>query len=226
MATADSKTANNNATTCKLEVWAGAVGQSDHVDGPLLLSRFTSPTHLCVWKDSLIVANFGGHTVRLIDGELLVEPAAGSSKAGIGGGHPQAARISAAVVAAAPGLLKELAAIVADYARPIGVRTIAGSSKTAAFADGHALREAKFTMPSGVAVDDTDPVAGPQLIISDYSNHCIRSLNLRTEQVTTIAGGSKKSGHKDGKAVDALFGGPICVVIDPATGVLFVAEQV
>jgi hypothetical protein len=41
-------------------------------------------------------------------------------------------------------------------------------------------------MPSAIALYEGDATAGPQLIISDYANHCIRSMNLRSEQVTTM----------------------------------------
>jgi hypothetical protein len=88
----------------------------------------------------------------------------------------------------------------------------------------HALREAKFTLPTAVSMDESDPVAGPQLIICDYGNHCIRSLNMRTEQVTTIAGGIR--GYWDGPAVAAQFQHPNRLAVVPSTGVIFVVEQV
>jgi hypothetical protein len=98
----------------------------------------------------------------------------------------------------------------------MAVRTIAGLSSGAM--DGHALREAKFNGPTAVALDDTDPVAGPQLIIAD-GDRLIRCLNLRSEQVTTIAG------NVNGPAREALFAGPTGLGVS-RSGVLFVAEQV
>jgi hypothetical protein len=120
------------------------------------------------------------------------------------------------IAEAVPSLSKELIAIVAEYARPFGVRTIVGTPKVAGFVDGHALREAKFEWPSGVAIDDTDPVAGPQLIISDWGDNAIRCLNLRSEH--TIAGDSRCVGdHRDGPARAALFNSPIGLSPPPAS---------
>jgi hypothetical protein len=140
--------------------------------------------------------------------------------------------ITAVVVQAVPSLLKELAVIVAEYAQTAtGVSTIAGCPMGAGLADGHALREAQLNSPSAAIVDDSDPLAGPQLIIAEPVNQTIRCLNLRMEQVTTIAGACRlvpvdeADSHVDGLARHALFSSPIALVIAP-NGVIFVAEQV
>jgi hypothetical protein len=217
-----------SASGCTIELVAGC-GEGGHADGPLHLSRFTHPTHLCRWGDQLIVSDFATHSIRLIDGVSSITPfttsQAKAENVDSGGVSSYAARISTRIVAAVPVLLKELAAIIAEYARPIGVRTIAGDPNQKGARDGHALRHAQFNSPSGVAIDESDPVAGPQLIIGDYDNHCIRCLNLRTEEVTTIAGHERITGHVDGPAHKAKFGAPLGLVVAP-NGVIFVTEQV
>jgi hypothetical protein len=213
MGSADSKTAaNHKEPACTLDVLAGAPGKSGHVDGPLPVGRLSSPTHVCLYGASLIVADYGSHTIRLIDID------------GVGG--RTGAAVAALIVDAAPILPKELAAIIAEYMRSAGMRTIAGIPRRNGLVDGPALTEAKFKMPFAVAVDDTDPVAGPQLIISDYGNHCIRCLNFRSEQVSTLAGDRNgKFGHANGPAHAALFYHPNGLAVAPS-GVIFVAEQV
>jgi hypothetical protein len=194
-----------------LEVVGGLFGPDcGHADGSLDVARFVSPMGLCLWDGRVIVADCGSHSIRLI------EDAVDATSALV-------ARISARIAEAVSDLPKELIAITAHYARPTGVRTIAGRPGVSGFADGSALGNSQFSNPSAVAIDDTDPVAGPQLIISDYNNHAIRCLNLRSEQVTTIGGFGK--GHRDGPARDALFASPIGLAVAPS-GVIFVADQV
>jgi hypothetical protein len=199
-----------------MEVVAGVVGQSGHVDGPLNVSQFSAPLHLCQWGD-IVVSDTNSHTVRLIEGVMGV--AAGQLRT-----FPLR-RLTTAITEIAPVLPKELAALIAEYTPP-AVRTIAGTPDVAGASNGHALREAKFNFPCAAAVDDTDPAAGSALILCEGLNHAIRRLHVRSEQISTIAGDCLIAGHIDGPAHDALFDRPTALVIDPSTGVLFVAEQV
>jgi hypothetical protein len=119
----------------------------------------------------------------------------------------------------------ELSALIAAFAHSFRVRTVAGDPNFSGLRDGHALREAKFQSVTSVAMDESDPAAGPQLILCDSGSHRIRCLDLRSEQVTTIAGSRiLKAGHKDGPALDALFVKPMGVAVAPS-GVIFVAEK-
>lgn len=80
-----------------------------------------------------------------------------------------------------------------------------------AFADGGA-DDASFAFPYGLAYSEKDDA----LIIADMQNHRIRSLNLKTFQVTTIAGkdngvdrfGFPAGGYTDGDVSEALFNRP------------------
>jgi hypothetical protein len=223
----DAKTGAEILAGCTLELVTGAPRSGGHTDGALPVGRFNHPMSVCLWTDTLFVTDSGNGIIRAIDGITAV--GVGSLHA-LGGNSAARTSLMALIVEGAPVLLKELVAIIADYARPIGVRTIAGSPANAGTAGGHALREAKFNSPMGMAIDESDPVAGPQLIIADYGNNCVRSLHLRSEQATTIAGDCKTKdgvgGHVDGPPLKAQFSKPIGTTVDPLTGVIFVAEQV
>jgi hypothetical protein len=83
------------------------------------------------------------------------------------------------------------------------------------------MREATFGTPCAFAMDETDPVAGPQLLISDSTRNRIRSFHLRTAQVTTVAGDSTSGAHIDGVACDARFYAPRGLAVAPS-GVILV----
>ena len=58
------------------------------------------------------------------------------------------------------------------------------------------------------------------VIFADFSNHAIRSVNLKGE-IKTIAGGPDKEGFLDGPADEAKFKSPHGVAYDPATGIIY-----
>jgi hypothetical protein len=198
----------------------------------LILAR----VYLC----GLLCCARSNHTIRTIDGVVGVPvgqlrsdeaPEAADSfsalemTGGVGGvvTAEYVARAVSLLCAAVPVLLKELANIIAEYARTTsGVRTIAGAGSSG-HSDGPAL-QARMAAPCETAIDETDPVAGPQLIISDYGNHCIRSMNLRTQQITTIAGVARRGGHRDGPVAGAQFNTPFGLAVAPS-GAIFVADQ-
>lgn len=87
--------------------------------------------------------------------------------------------------------------------------------------------EADFRFPYGMAYSETDNA----LIIADMQNHSIRKLDLRTMQVTTIAGktsgvdrfGFPGGGYVDGAVADAMFRRPRAVAV-AANGAILVAD--
>jgi sugar lactone lactonase YvrE len=81
------------------------------------------------------------------------------------------------------------------------VATLCGSGQPG-HQDGGA-GQARFSRPQGVAVDDRG-----YLWVADTENHAIRRVDLRTGQVTTVAGGPGIPGRADGKGPQARFNSP------------------
>jgi len=78
--------------------------------------------------------------------------------------------------------------------------------------------QAHFSGPLGVAVDDTT------VYVADTGNDTIRTIELATGKVTTLAGAAGKSGLVDGPVASARFYGPQGLALDPSSQVLYVAD--
>jgi hypothetical protein len=113
----------------KVEVVAGS-GEEGLDDGPLDKCSFRFPYALCQFDGTLFVAD---DTIRAVDGVL------GGTVSGF------ETSLTAALLTAVPSLPKELARVMVQYPRPIGVRTVAGSDT--GHTDGPA-REAEFNAPT------------------------------------------------------------------------------
>lgn len=94
------------------------------------------------------------------------------------------------------------------------VTTLAGS--TAGFADGMGT-EAKFSSPTGVAVDKNGNV-----YVADQGNHCIRIITP-SGNVSTLAGNGS-AGYTDGTGRMARFRLPYAVALD-RQGNVYVSDQ-
>jgi hypothetical protein len=167
------------------------------------------------------VVDHRGETIHAVDGVLGCDWSVRTK--GVGTVNDFETALRAALLTAIPVVPKELARVMAQYARPSpGVRTIAGAHHHSGFVDGHALREAKFSGTTGIAVDTSDLLAGPQLIVGDHTYGLIRCLNLRTEMVTTIAGMHSAASAVNGPALQVGFNAPYGIAVAP-NGVIFVA---
>ena len=93
---------------------------------------------------------------------------------------------------------------------------IAGHPDEMGHADG-APSAARFNCPMGLTVDEQ----GGSLWVADTNNHRLRRVDLRTGQVSTVAGGLHE-GAADGVGASALFRGPWGVAM--IEGALFVAD--
>lgn len=96
------------------------------------------------------------------------------------------------------------------------VTTLLGSSSVGAIDD--IGDKARFSKPQGVvAVSDT------LLYVADTENHAIRSVELTSGKVTTVAGVMGEAGHADGSSSAARFDRPSGLALD-GTKVLYIAE--
>jgi hypothetical protein len=207
------------AAGLRMEMAVGSTSKGT-ADGPLDKCSFRFPYALCQFDGTLFVVDNGAASIRAVDGVLGSD--CSSSKGTVTVSDFEAS-LAAALLTAIPALPKELARVMTQYARPIGVRTIAGAADAGGHADGHALRAARFLGPSGIAVDLSDAAAGPQLIITDHTRGLIRCLNLHSETVTTIAGRVGPP-YADGPALDCGIPQPYGVAVAP-NGVIFVVSM-
>lgn len=96
------------------------------------------------------------------------------------------------------------------------VTTVAGSGN-ASFADGTGS-EASFNQPAGLALFPD----GQTLLVGDISNHRIRSIDLSTNAVSTLAGSTP--GYVDGPLAVARFYAVGDVVVAPDATKVYVAD--
>ncbi len=102
---------------------------------------------------------------------------------------------------------------------PTGVVTLlAGSPGVAGFVDGAGIGVARFSRPTGVAVD-----AAGNVYVADYNNQRIRKIDP-AGLVTTVAG-SGAIGTADLPGVLAEFHNPFGVALNSAGTLLYVADQ-
>jgi hypothetical protein len=194
-------------------------------DGPLNRCLFYHPMGLCRFGDVLFVADYMHYTIRELHGVLGVHPLpAGSDDPAVLAAEFEASAVPL-ITAAIPPMIPELARVVAQYACSGGfVRTIAGQTGTSGSTDGLALGCALFSSPTAVAMDMTDPVAGPQLLMGEMSG-AIRCLHLRTHQVSTLVKGLRDiKSNTDGPASKARILNARGLEVAP-NGAVFVADE-
>jgi hypothetical protein len=189
---------SSSARTVTVEVVAGGLGLSveGNIDGPLEEAHFCHPTGLAVLGgDALVVCQFHDAAIRRLDGVL---------------GPPWQVleqTITGVVTAAIPVVPKVVARVIVQYSRVVGVTTIAAAGALS-------TRDSEVTGLSGIAVDETDPASGPQLILTQrLKSHRVLSLNLRTRALSTIAGNGAGAGYRDGPALSAVTPSPMGVVV-------------
>lgn len=94
--------------------------------------------------------------------------------------------------------------------------TLAGTAGTIGSTDGVGTT-ASFNSPSGIAID------GSNLYVSDTDNGTIRTIGIRSVEVTTLAGTAEASGATDGIGAAAIFDRPNGITSDEDN--LFISDQ-
>jgi hypothetical protein len=217
-----------------MEVVAG-MGAPGVCDGALHECEFGNVYALCRYGDALFVAEVNSRLVKQIDGVLGVADPMADSKLSHSADSGTAGLLERTLCEAVPSLPKELARVMVQYAfRKSGVRTICGSTPVqplpAAPGTGTVPSSAAGallpTELAAMALDDTDPVAGPQLLVGGtHGPLCALSLRTRTVTVVTAdaSDGPETRLHVDGPASQARFGGIHGIAVAP-NGVLFVSD--
>ncbi|MBM3995516.1 MAG: hypothetical protein FJ303_15375 [Planctomycetes bacterium] len=99
------------------------------------------------------------------------------------------------------------------------ITTIAGNGEWSYSGDKGDAKAAVFAGPKGIRCD-----AAGNIYVVDCENHCIRKIDVKTNVVTTIAGGRKGKGGDGGPATDAGMDRPHGCVLD-ADGNLYIADS-
>lgn len=100
-----------------------------------------------------------------------------------------------------------------------GVSVLTGRSLTGHYQEDGPPSKALLDQPSSIVFNQADR----KLYITDSDNNQIRQIDL-TGVVRTIAGDGRQ-GYQDGAGITAEFFTPIGITIDPATRLLYVAEN-
>jgi hypothetical protein len=191
---------------------AGVDGTDEQrgLDGPLDTCQFSGLGRLCRYGDSLFVAEWLPCTIKQVDGVLgvttpMVAAAAESEFE---------ARVAPLIMTALSQAPKEIARLIAQYTRPVSCSRTIVSPKGPVVSGRHE--------PNCLAVDTTDPVAGPQLLIG-YDQCLIRCFNLNAQTLTTIAGMRVIPGAGATARPHVLLG-RVCGLVVAPNGVLYTSD--
>ncbi|HWO23675.1 MAG TPA: hypothetical protein VNO30_33265 [Kofleriaceae bacterium] len=220
----------NNSTIRKITAagvvttLAGTAGITGSTDGTGAAARFTSPSGVAVDSaGNVYVADKGNHTIRKVTTVGLVTTLAGTAvMSGSTDGTSTAASFyypTGVAVDSAGNIY------VADYLNSTIrkltlagiVTTLAGTAGMMNSTDGTGAA-ARFTLPSGVAVDITG-----NIYVADTENSTIRKITT-AGVVTTLAGTAGMDGSTDGTGAAARFYFPKDVAVDD-DGNVYVADS-
>ncbi len=183
-----------SATSGAIETLAGN-GEAgfDGDGGPAVRARLFAPRALLVDdRGNVFVADRGNHRVRRIDAEGgVIRTVAGNGRPGFGGDGGPADRAS---LHSPSGLAFDAAGnlLIADRdnhrirrvdASDGRISTFAGTGKPGLAGDGGSAIAASLQAPSALAVQGDG-----SLYIADLANHCVRRVDLDTNQIETVTG--------------------------------------
>lgn len=216
-------------------------GNSGSVDGLWNTAQLASPQGLCVAPSGTViyVADTGNNKVRAIAGGY-VTTVAGSTFSGSADGVGSNAlfRAPSACVVAPGGSVIYVATYgssapydsrirVVTFATPssVAVVTTLAGTLTPGYADGAAALSS-FRQISSLVFD----ASGANLMSSDTFNHRLRVTSIVSGQTSTLAGGSTSTttvgAWADGSSSTSRINTPRGLVVDPASGVVYLADSV
>ncbi len=202
---------------------AGNAGSAGSDDGPGTSARFSAPSGVAVGGGEVFIADMGNNVLREYDpGSGQVSTVAG-----------QAGQVGSADGVGPAASFNQPQGVLADdqgdvYVTDTGnetlrevtgcgaVTTVLGLAPHAGEVDGPGLTGAEFSGPAGVCTDDLG-----NLYVVDTPTGAIRTVNIVTGDVTTLAGGTL--GSQDGTGGGAQFNAPVACACDQS-GNLYVAD--
>lgn len=212
----------------KVVLVAGGEGDAD--GAPARETRLQAPFGVDFDRaGNLFFVEFTGHRVRKIDGKGILTTIAGTGKkgnAGDGGPALKAEFDSMHNLVVTPQGDIYLADTWNNRVRKIDARTgrintFAGTGEKGFSGDGGPATKARF---GGVYCIALDP-KGEKLYLADLDNRRIRSVDLRTSLVATVAGNGERGVPKDGaEATKAPLIDPRAVAVD-GKGNVYILER-
>lgn len=209
------KNAISFSTSCAFTVipavtvstFAGAYKQRGTTDANGSSARFYDARGITTDGTNLYLVDYGNYNIRKIvvsSGEVTT--LAGSGVSGSADGTGTSATFKGLGSIACDGANLYVSEYNDNVIRKIViatgvVTTIAGTAGSSGSADGVGAA-ASFNWPAGLATD------GSRLYVADRGNNTIRSIQLSSGAVTTLAGKAGTSGYADDVGTDALFSYP------------------
>ena len=179
-------------------------------------AHLSKPSGVAIGPNNCIyLADTGNHCIRKVqDGKIYTVAGCGEEGYTGDGGPAVNARLRrpGGVVSDDEGFIytNDYGNNVIRRIDPSGIiTTIAGCGQYGYSGDGGDAIAAKLDRPYGLAVDSLLRM----LFIVDFGNHCIRGVDLRTNEITTLAGNGTPGYTGDGgPGVEAQLNGPFWVV--------------
>lgn len=199
------------------------------IDGPMELAAFQHPMGISLQRDAVYVADTGNHAVRRI------KLGTGDVDTLLGAGRPGRTQ---------PGPVSDPRAIALDHPRDVAI-TPANTLCIATAGDNRIwsldINGSQLSLLAGSgAIDQIDgegeaaafvsptslSVVQQILYVCDEAASAIRSVHLRTRQVTTLIGqGAWQFGKVAGSRAEALLQQPQALALDGNSPVLWIADS-
>ncbi len=218
--------------------------ESGYVDGDARTARFSAPEGLVLdlAGENLYIADSGNHAIRRLELATMqvttiagIGTVRGSNDTSGTGGARTAARLNNPrnLVLDPAGtslyftdtgnyVIRRLDLTTLEVTTVFGTATKAGTTDGVGTAARFATEGPFGPWPGGMVIDARSS-GQPVMYVADSPNQTIRSIDLTTREVKTIAGQAGVLGAANGTGHDATFNKPTGLAIDGA-GALYVAE--
>jgi DNA-binding beta-propeller fold protein YncE len=220
----------NEGTVGEIRTVAGNGSIGNDGNGSLAINaRLNQPFGICFGpRNEMYIADAAAHCVRVVQPDGKIHAFAGCGIAGYAGdgGAAEASKLSEpyAVACDRAGnvfIADRLNACVRFVQVASGkIFTMAGTGKPGYSGDGGISTMAQLKEPNGLALDDNG-----HLLIADVADNRIRSVNLNSGTITTVAGTGEQSDDGDGDVASrSALNGARAVAAAP-NGNLYICER-